>query len=125
MDESQEHIDRNTVLKDGYVRILREIKAEYHPINQPIRLKVSEDGYENIASVGKHIILNGSEPVKEGTLIQLRFDLKGHSKHRFGNCNMPVPEKTFIGIGQVISILESSSDRYKMLTSILDLRITK
>ena len=74
--------------------------------------------------VGKHIILNGKEPVKEGTLIQLRFDLKGSSKHRFNDYNMPRQDKSFIGIGQVRNILESCPERYKMLINLLDLRST-
>ena len=112
------------LLKEGYVRILREIKAEYHPIDHPLRLRVSQDVSQNIALVGKHIILNGRDPVKEGTLIQLRFDLKGNAKHRFGGYNMPPQDKSFVGIGQVRNILESDSQRYKMLINLLDLRLT-
>lgn len=106
---------------NGHARILHEIKAEYYPIRHSIRLKVSPDREQNISLVGNHIILNGHDPVEVGTLIKLKFDLRGNSKHKFGDYNKPDPDITFVGIGQVLNILESDAEKHKMLIRILDL----
>lgn len=111
-----------TAVRNGYVRILHEIKADYQPIDKSINIKMSPEREQNISLVGNHIILNGSEPVEIGTLISFKFDLKGKSRHRFGDYDTPADDNTFVGIGQVLNILESYSERYKMLIRLLDLK---
>ena len=77
---------------------------------------------KDIASVGKHIILDGDKLVEEGTLIKLSFDFKNHSKHRFGDYQESLKNKKFIGIAHVISIVEYNRERYKILIRMLDLK---
>ncbi len=108
-------------IRDRYIRALDEVKGEYHLINKPVRVKASKNKNINIFSVGKHIILCGRYAVEEGALIQVKFDLNGKKKHRFGNYNTLLPCKRFIGIGQVLRTLETRGEKYKMLIRLLDL----
>jgi hypothetical protein len=107
-------------IQKGHIRALNEINAEYRQINRPIRLKASVHRNKNISLLGKHIILSGHEPVQEGTLIQFKFDLECQSQKRIYNSALPIC-KRFIGIGQVLRILEMDHARYKMLIRLLDL----
>ena len=107
-------------VRKGNIRLLNEIDAEYRQINRPIRLRASVYRNKNISLLGRHIILSGHEPVQEGTLIQFKFDLECQSTHRIDNGVTPIC-KRFIGIGQVLRILEMDHGRYKMLIRLLDL----
>lgn len=108
-------------IQNGSIQILDKIKAEYHRVNKPIRIKVSENRDKNIFSIGKHIILNGHEPVKKGSLIQVKLKLKNRFKNSFSDERRPNQGKKIIGIGQVLRILEIRNKRYRMLIHLLDL----
>ena len=109
-------------IHDGYIRIFNEMKAEYQQINQPIRVKAVEN--KNIFSIGKHIILSGHKPMKEGSLIQVKFDLKNRFNNKSEDVDNDTPYKRCIGIGQVLRILERKNETNRMLIRILDLFAT-
>ena len=117
MLENSGHIN----IREGYIRTLDKIKAEYHQIHKPIRIKASGHKTKKMSALGKHIILTGHKRVEKGTLIQVKFDLKYRSKHRFGAHNNLPRRRAFVGTGQVLKILETNHKKFKMLIRLLDL----
>ena len=108
-------------IQERYIRVLDKMRAEYHQINRPIRVKASGYKTKRKNALGKHIILTGHKPVEKGTLIQLKFDLKYRSQSKFEVQNTQRRRKNFIGIGQVVKIFSTGHKKYKMLVLLLDL----
>jgi len=97
------------------ISILEEVRAKYQTIAQPLRLKVSANDAQKKFLVGNYIIFNSKKLIEQGGLIQVKFKLRTHNRHKLGNCRM------FVVIGQVIDILESKNGVYKTLIRVLDL----
>jgi len=109
---------------EGCIRIPEEIKGECHLINEPIRVSASHQR-RNIFTIKNPIVIKAHEPIQAGTLVKVAFDLKGPSRHRFGDADLSPRGKILIGIGQVFKTIKSDAKRYKIFIRPLEFHLAR